>query len=561
MSDLRQRVDAWLDIDLGRLDPADDAAPVRSRDAVASAVARGRRSRTRRRAVAVGSATAGLVAAATVGVIVVGGGSVTTAPRPPASRTPDGTASAPLPAPSRPAPSPSGTGAAAVGPIEVRYPYASGTLTVTWPAPASGRPWRVTNAETLESDDAATGFWRAVAPAVGADPAAPAPDPRVTVWGVAGIPTTYSLLYDVPVDNGAGAGVATASVLVSRGAIPDDGATFHPCGAWPDGVPGLGAARPDHLERCSLLSDVDARGRDLHVVRVETPGTSTDGPRQSVFTVRPDGLMVRVSFSAPVATTRLPGLDALDRLAREVGWPIPGGTPPGVTEVVYRVDGQDRTVQWPAPASGGPWLVEDPALPPGETAGPATAGARDLAAALALALPGAAVGAADGAAPSAALVGRVDGRPTAYLATVQVPGGGPTEWTVRATRGGVTTRPAAFDLCGTWPAGWTALGGPHLGSLDLGMSAGERSVWFEASGWPRRCTLVERDGTTVVHLAVPSTRPDTKDRSPAQAYAFTVRPDGTAVAAQVVGPVGAEPSDWFDRLDRLVLDLPYPSRP
>jgi hypothetical protein len=556
MSDLRQRVDAWLDSDLGRLDPADDAAPVRSQDAVASAVARGRRSRTRRRAVAVGSAAAGLVAAATVGVLVVGGGSVTTAPRPPASRTPDGTASAPLPAPSRPAPSPSGTGVAAVGPIEVRYPFASGTVTVTWPAPASGRPWRVTNGETLESDDAATGFWRAVAPAVGADPAAPAPDPRATVWGVGGIPTTYSLLYDVPVDNGAGVGTATASVFVSRGAAPDDGAVVDPCGAWPDGVPGCGAARPDHPERCSLLSDVDEQGRDLHLVHVETPTTSSEGPRRSVFTVRPDGIMVKISFWAPLGATQLPGFDALDRLARELSLPAQRGAPAAAAEVRYRSDGEDRTVRWPAPASGHPWVVDDPSVAPGDVAGPATDGARDLAASLAAALPGTALDVTAGKPPYAAVAGRVGGRPTAYLASVQVQAGtGRTDWTVRATRGGVTTRPVAFDLCGTWPDTRPD------GSGGLGMSSAEQSVWFEASGWPRRCTLVERDGTTVVHLAVPSTRPDTQDRSPAQAYAFTVRPDGTAVAAQVVGPVGAEPSDWFDRLDRLVLDLPYPSRP
>jgi hypothetical protein len=321
MSDLRQRVDAWLDSDLGPLGAADDAAPARVQDAVAAAVARGRRSRARRRVVAAGSAAAGLVAAATVGVLVLGSGSVTTAPRPPASRAPSGTSSASLPLPSQPAPSPSGTGGAVAGQIEVRYPSASGTVTVTWPAPASGLPWRATDALALESDEAATGLWRAVAPAVGADPAAPAPDPRVTVWGVAGVPTTYGLLFDVRVENGAGVGVGTASVFVSRGALPDDGAALDPCGAWPAGVPGLGTPRPDHPERCSMLGDVDEQGRDLHLVHVATPATATDGPQQSVFTVRPDGLMVKVSFWAPLGAPRLPGFDALDDVAREIGLP------------------------------------------------------------------------------------------------------------------------------------------------------------------------------------------------------------------------------------------------
>ncbi|WP_088314741.1 hypothetical protein [Kineosporia sp. R_H_3] len=551
MSDLRQRVEAWLDADLGPVGPDDGTGPVpvRARDAVAATVVHGRRLRARRRALAAGSAAAGIVAAGTLGAIVLGGGSVTTAPQPPASRTPSGSSSAPQPAPAPVVPSPS------AGAIDVRYPFASGTVTVTWPAPASGRPWRLRDVGVLEADDSATGFWRAVAPALGADPAAPAPDPRVTIWGVAGIPTTYGLLFDVPVDNGAGAGTATASVLVSRGAVPDDGAVLDPCGAWPDGAPGFGAARPDHPERCSLLAEVDEQGRDLHLVHVETPATSTDGPQRSVFTVRPDGVMVKVSFRGPVGAPRLPGFDALDDLAREISLPD-GGTPPtGATTVGYRVEGADRTVRWPAPASGYPWAVDDPSVAPGEVAGPATDGARDLAASLAAALPGTALDVTTGKPPYAAVVGSVGGRPTAYLATVQVPGdAGRTGWTVRATRGGVTTRPVAFDLCGTWPGIRSSGGG-------LGMSPAEQSVWFEESGWPRRCTLVERDGTTVVHLVVPSTRPDTQDRSPAQAYAFTVRPDGTAFAAQVVGPVGAEPSDWFDRLDRLVLDLPYPSRP
>ncbi|MBI4944442.1 MAG: hypothetical protein HY830_27180, partial [Actinobacteria bacterium] len=287
--------------------------------AVTAAVVRGRRLRARRRALTAGSAAAGLVAAGTVGALVLGGGSVTTAPQPPASRAPNGASSAPRPAPAPVLPLRS------KGAVDVRYPSAGGTVTVTWPGPASGRPWRVRDVGIVEPDDAATGLWRAVAPALGADPAAPPPDPRVTLWGVGGVPTTYSLLFDVPVDNGAGVGVATAVVLVSRGAVPDDGAVIDPCGAWPGDVPGLGAARPDHPERCSLLSGVDAQGRALHLVHVETPGTASDGPRRSVFTVRPDGVMVKVSFWGPVGAPRLPGFDALDDVAREIG--LPNGWP------------------------------------------------------------------------------------------------------------------------------------------------------------------------------------------------------------------------------------------
>ena len=75
---------------------------------------------------------------------------------------------------------------------------------------------------------------------------------------------------------------------------------------------------------CSVQADADSLGRPSHVVHESVPATGDLGPQRSVFTVRPDGLMVSLRFLASVADPRMPDWEALDDVVRELSWPRPG---------------------------------------------------------------------------------------------------------------------------------------------------------------------------------------------------------------------------------------------
>lgn len=232
------------------------------------------------------------------------------------------------------------------------------------------------------------------------------------------MPTTYLLTYDVPV----GAGSATALLVVSGGGLPDDEIDHDPCGAWPAGVTALGPPRPAHPEWCSLQEDVDSLGRPSRIVHESVPATGDLGPQRSVFTVRPDGLMVSLRFLASVADPRTPDWDALDQVVRELSWPRPGMSAVSAVDVRYTDGAVTRTVRWPAPAAGRPWSVADPGVPVGGPAGPVTDGARDLRRMLLGAVQGASPAPSDG--EGARVLGTAGGAATAYEAAVTVPGGG-----------------------------------------------------------------------------------------------------------------------------------------
>lgn len=552
-SDIGSRIEAWLEAELDGSPVADprvtaprpdvSRCPVDVTVKVAEAVVHGRRLRARRRAAAAGAVATGLVAASAAAVAVLGAPTVTTTPRPPASpsSTPSGISS------ERPSGT-TGTSRPGVGPIDVAYPQGTGTFTVTWPAPASGNPWLTRSVEQLSSDDVAFGFRDAVGPSLGVRPADPG---GAAVFGIEGVPSTWVLSYDAP----SGDSTVTAVVVVSRGGGLFPGSSYDECGAWPAGVAGLGGPAPKHPERCRLVEE-PAEGGTTYLVHRTDPAAGGAGPQRTVFTVRPDGVMVQVHVLADKPGQPLPDWDALDTLVRELRLPVPGRSPIDAVDVRYPIDGATRTVRWPAPAARRAWFAQDPQFPVGRSDGPESDGALDLERSLLAAVPGSSSSGMPGAGGHA--IGLADGQPTAYFARVAVPGATVPEaqrttWTVRTTRGGVSERPLVFDLCGEWPAGYPG----------LAMTAQDRSVWFEDAGTPRQCSLAVVDGVTVVHLTVPSAQArgaGDPPPGPAQAYAFTVRPDGTAFAAQVVALVGSDPATYLDRLDRLVLDLPYPSR-
>lgn len=234
----------------------------------------------------------------------------------------------------------------------------------------------------------------------------------------------------------------------------------------------------------------------------------------------------------------------------------PGG---GGYLVVYP-DGRGgtRTVTWTRPGSGLPWMVPDASLPQFGDAGDPTDGARDLRAALAAATGYSPQAPADQPFGTAGVIGRAEGRATAYRATVLAPSAlrdRPASFNVVATRGGVTSTPSTFDYCGTWPSDRPGLG--ETPPVPMTEFAG-----------PLTCSLTERpDGTVVVRMRIEQGRRHSEPIEPTalQLSAFTVRPDGTAVRATAVAPLDA---GWdapsveavSAALDDLVTALPYPTR-
>jgi hypothetical protein len=117
---------------------------------------------------------------------------------------------------------------------------------------------------------------------------------------------------------------------------------------------------------------------------------------------------------------------------------------------------------------------------------------------------------------------------------------------VRMTRGGVEAdAPEPFDPCGAWP---------RLGLTSL-TSLPDR---YNLVG----CVVRRDDQVGSIVRGTYAGKEEQKDLS--LLFAFTVRPDGTAVRAQVEGETAdldalRSSSSWMTLLDELVATLPYPA--
>lgn len=553
MSDLEQRIDAWLDAELGAAGPG----PVLPETVVRGAV---RQARRVRRARVVTAVAAGLAVAAGTLFALQGPGSVSTTPRPPAG-DPDRSSARPVDdGRGRPSPSVSDAPASEPGsvgtPVVVTYRGQVGETAVTWPASRNGLPWRDVRTAPLASDDRARALARTVRDrlSVGGLTAGTPNDlvgpPRV--FGIDGTPTVYGISFQL-VDGKRQGG---ATVLLTAGGANVDEQVWDACGRWPGRPDLLGGRDGGGPGDCALVPTQDPAGRPTWLVHRSVPADRDDGARREVFSVRPDGVAVLVSLNSgpgptdaelPPRLQELPSWEVLDALALALEWPdrLPAGTGdvavryPSALTVVTGID-----VRWPDAALGGRWTDPAPGADPGSPLPlPATAGARALQRAVLDAVPRSVP--SRNARPVVGTLGTVASGTRGYVVLVDVGGtSGGSRWTVRATRGGLPVAQAGFDPCGAWPAG-------GLRPRDDALAA-----WL---GDDALYCSVHDDGTRTVARAV--VRPKEGASGRIRLSAFTVRPDGTAFAATVSIGQDAQLQPFIDTLDRLVLDLPYPSEP
>ncbi len=374
MTDLRSRIDAWLDAD----QPPDPGALGHPNDGgwLVGVVTRGRRQRARRCAST--AAICGAAALVVVAVMAPLAGVLTSAPRTtlPADRGPAPRAATPTeptqasstqasstPASTLPSTTPPALDARSSPPsgslptpprpadnsgrVTVYYPDgAGGTRAVTWPAPGSGLPWAVDapSVPMYGSAAPATAGARALRDALLA--AVPGRFVPATSWPsaeVTGLVDGRPTAYRVSIKARPGTSTSSArsqptqySVSMTRGGLAHLADIFDYCGSWPDDFTGLGnrvglsyttTFEFNQRPRCTVLVRADGR-TVIHLVAEQgKSGEVPPTPLHAIsFGVRPDGTAVSASALAPLdagwsAAQVAATLDRLDRLVETLPYP------------------------------------------------------------------------------------------------------------------------------------------------------------------------------------------------------------------------------------------------